>query len=132
MPTIALLALHLTPLILMLALDTGSLPGLRVEGGTGHGSSSQYGLIGRSLVYFIDWLKNGSTIKGRASWTRYWSVVYWRVGLILTIGAIEFTLIGFAPISSSFLLVTLIPGWMLGIRRVHDHGLSGCFFGSPG
>ncbi len=79
--------------------------------------------------YFVEYLaKNYLTFDGRVSRRQYWMFALFSVLVSFVIGLIG----GIVPILSIFsllyVLALCVPSVGLGIRRLHDLGLSGWFF----
>lgn len=79
--------------------------------------------------YFIEYLtKNYLTFDGRVSRRQYWMFALFSCLVSLVIGIIGGIIPILSIISLLYTLALVVPSVGLGIRRLHDLGLSGWFF----
>lgn len=83
------------------------------------------------MEWYIKVLKQFSDFSGRARRKEYWMFVLFNmifaiVAIILdNIMGLAFEDIGYGPIYGIYVLIVLIPGLAVGVRRLHDTGKSG-------
>lgn len=83
------------------------------------------------MKWYLRALKHYAVFRGRASRKEYWSFVVFQVLAVLVISAAERELaianpeILFGWFTAGFLVLTLLPGLGITIRRLHDTGRSG-------
>lgn len=86
------------------------------------------------MNWYLKVLKQYADFSGRARRKEYWMFVLFN--MIFTIGAIildnvlgiAMEEIGYGPLYGLYALATLIPGYAVAVRRLHDVGKSGWMF----
>ena len=83
------------------------------------------------MEWYIKVLKQFADFSGRARRKEYWMFVLFNmifaiVAIILdNVMGLAFEDIGYGPIYGIYVLIVLIPGLAVGVRRLHDTGKSG-------
>lgn len=78
--------------------------------------------------YFLDVIKNQyNDYKGRANRSQYWYFVLFCVLISIPLAIVD-VVIGVRLFSTIFSIAVLCPSVCLGIRRLHDLGMSGWFY----
>jgi uncharacterized membrane protein YhaH (DUF805 family) len=82
------------------------------------------------MNYYFKVLQNYATFSGRARRSEFWYFFLFNVLIAFVLGFVG-RLIGITVLSNIYTLAILIPGIAVGVRRMHDIGMSGWFLLVP-
>jgi uncharacterized membrane protein YhaH (DUF805 family) len=78
------------------------------------------------MKYYLKALKNYANFKGRSTRTEYWYFVLFHIFFLILMEFISFTF-AFPEAVTIYLVLTIVPTFAAGVRRIHDVGKSGWF-----